>query len=632
MFKKIMHKKAKMVTYVMILFVCILALFGGLNIYNSCKIINDQVNSNLEFLADGIRKSSNRYFRAAQEEIEHCKNVLELTIATEDSRKITDKSNKYSTRQLNLINNYLNTQLSPILLYSTKHITGLNGIYFHFDYNLFDTKEFQGIWYIKSNKTNKYVRISNGYVSEMLPETRSDLKWYYLPKKLKRGVWSEPYIDSDLKVTMITYSTPVYIENKFLGIMGTDISLEELEKFLLQFKVYHNGKVYLLDEDKKIIFAPGYATKASSDTINNDLHNYLKTYSPKKILSPSEKEVSLIKSHNKIFAVTALYNGFIIVLEIPTKELYGEINKLVTTTSLSLLLAILISILIAIEAYAKIKRINEELMHKEKLISMGTMTAEIAHEINNPLGYIGCNIDTMKKFIAKFKLLIKAYEEVFNNMITKKTSAEDELECIEELKKQTKMDYVMESIDELIDETKDGLKKVSETVVNLKNFSKNDSHENKKEEDLASIINEAFIILGNKISKEIKVTAKYEDIPPVLCNKNQIKQVLVNMIENASHSINEKNPTEKEIIINLCKNGKYAQIEIEDNGTGIEKEKLNKIFDAFFTTKELGKGTGLGLSIAHDIIVNKHDGDILVESKKGKGTKFLIKLPYTTKK
>lgn len=628
MFQYITSKKNKLLTFSMIIFIFILGLFGGANIYNSCKILNDKVNSNFIFLTEGIKKSANRYFYTAESETEHCREIIKITVNNEKLKQIATVSHLYNENKIPYIGNYLKSTVAPILLYSAAQTDGLMGVYFDFDHELLKHKNVIGLWYIKSNDNKSFKLIDSGVSSSMYPETRDDLKWFYVPKKLKKGIWSEPYIDDDLKINMITYSTPVYSNNNFLGIIGMDISMDELRNFLLKFKIYNTGKIYLINKDNKIIFAQGHNPKDSTATINQNLYNYLDKISAKNIIM-LDKDIKLIKSSDKkLFAITSLYNGFILVLEVPENELYGEINKLISFTALSLILAILISMLIAIEAYARIKKINNELIHKEKLISMGTMAAEVTHEMNTPLGYVNCNIDTLKKFMDKIKTLLKSYEIGLNNIFNKKSSVEAETKYIDDLKSELKIDYVLESIDDLIDESKDGINKVSEIIKNLKRFSKNDSQDLKTEENLESIINNSIKILRNKIPSAIKIQTNFQNMPPLICYKNQIGQVLINMIENAYQSIEEKNDTDKKIIISAYKKGKNAHIEIEDTGMGIDKNKINKIFTAFFTTKARGIGTGLGLSVAYEIINNKHNGEILVESKKGKGTKFIIKIPY----
>lgn len=630
MFRKIKGKKVELLTYVMIVFVFIITAFGLLNIYKSCKIINNQANSNFVYLAQDVRERENDYFHTAEDETEHCKRAIEITIDKQKFYKILPYVPRYEEHKIPYIENYLSTVVSPILLYSTKHIQGLTGIYFDFDHELLINKDLIARWYVDRSLKGDFKLTENGPTSDMEPTTRPELKWFYLPKKLKKGVWSAPYTDADLKIPMITYSTPVYLDKTFIGVMGVDISMEEVKNFIYKFKIYNTGKAYLVDNNNKIIYAKGYGSLISTSAIDKKLYDFLDKASINKRIELNGEDVKLVKSENKkkLFAVTKLFNDFILVLEVPFKELYAETYKLIWFTSFLLAFAILISLLIATEAYVKIKRINNELIHKEKLISMGTMSAEIAHELNNPIGFLSCNMDTLKKFLDKIKTLIIYYEAALQNILLKKSSIEKEIEDINKQKEELKMEYVLESLDEIIEESKQGVKRVSNIVLNLKTFAKNDKIDAKSSESLEEIIDESLLLLHNKIKSDIAVKKNFSNIPNLVCNKNQLQQVFVNLLDNAIYSVEKKGRKDKKISITLYKKGKNAFVEIEDNGLGIEKNKINKIFDTFFTTKSHSEGTGLGLSVVHEIITKKHKGEISVESKPMVGTKFIIKLPY----
>lgn len=626
-----MSKKTRLVLCVVAIFVFILVVLGGTNIYKSSKMIESQINSNFIYLADEIAESQNEYFSSAEEEAERCRKVIELTINKQKLREIAPFAYNYNQYQIPYISDYLKTIVSPLLLYSTNHVDGLIGLYFNFNYEFLNHKELIGPWYVKDDHSNKFNLAYNGFVTDMFPVNDPKLAWFYNPKRLKKGAWTLPYKDRDLGSNMITYSTPVYLDKTFIGVVGVDISTNKVRDYICSIKVNGVGNAYLIDKNNKIIFSKNYASSTSTETVDKNLYNFLKNPSEINEIYIDKEKIKIIKSSSgkKLFAVTKLNNGFILVLDVPVKKLYEEINRLIAFMECSLLLAILISLLVAIEAYAKVKKINNELMHKEKLISMGTMAAEVAHEINNPIGYISCNLDTLRKFVQKIKDFIMGCENEVNKIFKKEVNYEDGINKIQDLKDELKINYVIESLDEIIDESKDGIKRVSDIVLNLKNFSKDDSKDNKSAESLEKIIDDSLLILGNKITKNnIQIIKLFGNIPPINCYKSQLKQVVTNMVDNAYYSLLEKGHENKKIIISTYKKGKNAYIEIEDNGTGIEKKKLDKIFDSFYTTKAKSGGTGLGLSIAYEIITNKHKGEILVESKKNLGTKFMIKIPY----
>lgn len=629
-FKKINQNKIELLIYVIVIFIFILVAFGFTNIYKSNKIIHEQVNSNLVYRVDTIKHEADDYFSKAEDSVEDIKELIKITIDKNQLDKIAPEVYKYDKNKIPYIQNYLNSIVSPALLYFAENSHSVMSIYFVFDHEYLKHKNVIGLWYIDPKLQGQFKPTDNGLTTTMYPVNRSDLEWFYKPKKLKRGVWSAPYIDEDIKTDMITYSTPLYLDKKFIGIVGIDVSMDKIKNFVYKFKLYKSGKAYLINKNNKIIYSKDYKPLTDTKLIDKNLHDCLGKTCIKDTIDLDNKEIRLIKSvsRKKLFAVTRLYNDFFLVIEVPIRELYSETDKLITFNVYSLILAILISALIAIETYAKMKKINNQLMHKEKLISMGTMAAEIAHEINNPLGYVNCNIDTLKKFIEKLKSFMFSCEVQFKKVLDNEINIETQIQNIHELKKEYKLNYVLESLDEIIDETKDGIKKVSEIVTDLKNFAKDDSQNVKTSEDLEKIINEALVILGGKISHDIEIIRNFAAIPPLNCNKNQLKQVLINMIDNACHSVNQKGRPNKFIKLSIYKENQDACIEIEDNGMGIEKSKLSKIFDSFYTTKDYGEGTGIGLTIAYEIITKKHKGKIFVESKKGSGTKFLIKIPY----
>lgn len=628
MFRKVINKKSNLIIVVIIIFVFILTLFGGLNIYKSCKIINEQVNANYVSDVNIIRKSFNNYFHDAEEATERCREMIQITIDNNRLKKIGPIAYKYNKHKIPYIQKYMESILAPTLLYSANHVEGLEGIYFDFNHEYLIHPDLIGLWYTRSNKDNKLKLIDNGKTSSMYPETRSDLEWFYIPKKLKHGVWSKPYTDSDLKINMISYSTPVYYADTFLGVIGIDISMEKIKDYIYKFDQYETGNIYLINNSNRIIFAKNFKLHESTNAIDKNLYNFINKEYINSKADTNLKTIKLLKSNNNLFATVRLYNGFILAVGVANEELYGELNKLIFFTSCSLILAVLISIWISLRAYRKVKKINEELLHKEKLISMGKMTAEIAHEINNPLGYISCNIDTLKKFLTKIKDFMLTCESEFKNPIENEEDLNERVSRIENIKADLKIGFVLGSIDETLDETKEGLKKVSEVVLNLKNFAKTYKQNIKTTENIEKIIESALTVLSNKIGSDIQIIKNFEDIPPISCNKGELEQVFINMIENALQSFDEKRITDKKITVSTYKKGKYACIEIKDNGKGIEKNNMKKIFESFYTTKTAGTGTGLGLSIAHDIILNKHNGEILVDSKKNSGTTFIIKIPY----
>lgn len=249
------------------------------------------------------------------------------------------------------------------------------------------------------------------------------------------------------------------------------------------------------------------------------------------------------------------------------------------------------------------RRSRDQLMQSDKLAAIGTLAAGVAHEINNPMGYISSNLNTMDRYAGILRQFIE------DNCEADKDDLEEIVEIIDDLKS-------------AIGESIDGATRVKDIVADLKSFSRVD-----KAEETFSDINEGIKstlnIVWNELKYHCKVETDFGDLPDIKCMPNQLNQVFLNLLINAGQAIKHKNG-----LIRICtyfdKNNIY--ISIKDNGEGISEKNLKKIFEPFYTTKEVGKGTGLGLSLVFDII-KKHNGDITVESEVSEGTEFVISLP-----
>jgi len=204
--------------------------------------------------------------------------------------------------------------------------------------------------------------------------------------------------------------------------------------------------------------------------------------------------------------------------------------------------------------------------------------------------------------------------------------ATDDFDVISQLKKmkrQLKFDFVLEDIEDLIGESKDGIERIAHIVRNLKSFSRAED-DTLKLTDLEECLEGSLSIAWNEIKYKAKVDKQYEPLPQIPCLPQQLSQVFVNLLVNAAQAIEDQGI----ITVITRREDNWAVVEIADNGSGISPENLERIFKAFYTTKEVGKGTGLGLSICHDIL-EKHQGTITVTSKVGEGTCFTIKLPIS---
>ncbi len=267
-------------------------------------------------------------------------------------------------------------------------------------------------------------------------------------------------------------------------------------------------------------------------------------------------------------------------------------------------------------AYKELKTTQSQILQREKMASIGQLAAGVAHEINNPMGFISSNIRTLSKYVNKLGSFITIQSDAIKDL----DAAETE-EAINEQRKKLKLDYVLEDVSQLIDESLDGAERVKNIVQNLKSFSRVDESENKMS-DINECIETTLNMVWNELKYKATISKEYGDIPEIRCNPQQLNQVFVNLLINAGHAIEDQG----EIRVKTWNGDGTIHISIGDTGCGIPADKIDRIFEPFFTTKDVGKGTGLGLSITYDIVKN-HDGDISVESEPGKGTTFTVQLP-----
>jgi PAS domain S-box-containing protein len=278
--------------------------------------------------------------------------------------------------------------------------------------------------------------------------------------------------------------------------------------------------------------------------------------------------------------------------------------------------------------------LREQLFQAQKLESVGQLAAGIAHEINTPTQYIGDNVRFLKDAFQDLKILLTNYERLLSaardNTLSRET-AQDVGEAVERVD----AGYLLEEIPKAIDQTLEGVTRVSTIVGAMKEFS----HPGAKEKvslDLNRAIGCTITVARNEWRYVADLETDFDpSLPPVACQPGEFNQVILNLIINAAHAIADvvqKGGPEKGTINVQTRNcPRWAEIRIQDTGTGIPESVRPRIFDPFFTTKEIGKGTGQGLSIARSVIVDKHNGTIHFETEEGKGTTFIIRLPLDGK-
>lgn len=276
------------------------------------------------------------------------------------------------------------------------------------------------------------------------------------------------------------------------------------------------------------------------------------------------------------------------------------------------------------------KELERQLMQAQKLESIGQLAAGIAHEINTPLQYVGDNTQFLKDAFGGLCRLLVGFNNLLAEVKQGNTMPERTAE-LELLVEEADLEYCLERVPQALDQSQVGLRNVAKIVRALREFS-HPSLAERAAIDLNRAVENTITISRNewKYAADLDTTLD-PNLPHVPCYGGEINQVVLNLIVNGAHAIAEANrsePTRKgRIHVSTRRDGDYAEIRVADTGTGIPEAIRQKVFNPFFTTKEVGKGTGQGLALAHSIIVTKHRGTLAFESEVGRGTTFIVRLP-----
>jgi two-component system NtrC family sensor kinase len=267
------------------------------------------------------------------------------------------------------------------------------------------------------------------------------------------------------------------------------------------------------------------------------------------------------------------------------------------------------------DALQQIEKTQHQVIQQEKMATIGLMAAGVAHEINNPMSFISCNINSLGKYMER----MREYQAALKIHLL--ACPDSSRQAIEEVQRKLKIEYILEDTISLVNQSLEGAGRVRNIVQALKNFSRIDQ----ADEELADIIQclESTInIVWNEIKYVATLQKDFGKIPKIKCYPQQLNQVFMNLLVNAAHAIAGMG----EITVRTWQDSTNIFISISDTGSGIPVDIQQLIFEPFFTTKEAGKGTGLGLPISYDI-VKKHGGDLMLASQLGLGTTFTVRLP-----
>ncbi len=269
------------------------------------------------------------------------------------------------------------------------------------------------------------------------------------------------------------------------------------------------------------------------------------------------------------------------------------------------------------KALTELGEAQSQIYQKEKMASIGQLAAGVAHEINNPMGFITSNLGALDKYVGRLTEYISAVDQALQQCDDATVDIP-----VQEARKRLKIDRILDDAHQLIAESQDGAERVRRIVQDLKSFSRVDQAETALvdlNESLETTINMAW----NELKYVAELQRDFGDIPEVRCFPQQLNQVFLNLLVNAAHALGE---TRGVITVKTEQEGAWVLVSVSDTGCGMSEEVQRRIFEPFFTTKEVGKGTGLGLSISYDII-KKHGGTLEVASDLGRGSTFMVRLP-----
>ena len=269
------------------------------------------------------------------------------------------------------------------------------------------------------------------------------------------------------------------------------------------------------------------------------------------------------------------------------------------------------------ELNVRLTAAQEKLLQAEKLASIGQLAAGVAHEINNPIGYVHSNLGSLQEYLHSLFALIEAYERALRSADPRAMIPE-----IDQTRSRLDIDFISRDLPQLMTESREGIERVTRIVRDLKDFSRSERDESWKLVDIHAGLESTLNIIWNELKYNTTLEKRYGTLPPVECLPSELNQVFMTVLINAGQAIGERGT----IRVETGHEDDHVWVEITDSGPGIPPEAQQRIFDPFFTTKPVGKGTGLGLSISYGIVA-KHHGRIEVDSAPQAGSRFRVILP-----
>ena len=456
-----------------------------------------------------------------------------------------------------------------------------------------------------------------------------DSRQRVLAQRSREGIPDKPFnLDTSVQgIDDSVYDTrePITVANEYFGEVQIGIDVTSVQSSLLQIRNWIIA-LALLEMVLVALFSFGLGTYLTSQlhSLRQGAKDMLKA-----IPTQSYRSVSIpIKGRDELSELALSFNTLVNTLAEEYENRSGaqdelrELNRSLENKVKERTQALSDKNAELENANKHLKETQQQLLQAEKMASVGQLAAGVAHEINNPIGFVSSNLSTLKDYLSLFQIMLDMAKKLHSDESIEALKARvDELQAFYA---QHDLDFIGEDVEPLIEESAEGLQRVSEIVKDLKIFSRVDSEESQRY-DLNHCLNTTLSMVNNKLKYICKVEKQFADLPKVYFNLGKLTQVFTNLLINAGQAI-EATGKQGVISISTKQEGDFVKVRIQDTGCGISQENLDQLFNPFFTTKPEGQGTGLGLSITYGII-QEHGGQIQVSSTPGEGSVFELALP-----
>ncbi len=279
-------------------------------------------------------------------------------------------------------------------------------------------------------------------------------------------------------------------------------------------------------------------------------------------------------------------------------------------------------------AYNKLQDQKNQLVQQEKLASIGLLAAGVAHEINNPVGFVKSNLQTLEDYTKSYMAVLNAHYGLTSAVKDgDDTQVQEQLSSVEALLQATDLDHIAQDGIDCIKESLSGIERIEEIIVNLSDFARSEDDDSRVLCDINDLIENTLKLVWNEIKYKCVIEKDYGELPQIYGRPGQLRQVFVNIVVNAAQAMD----SEGTLRIVTMQSDENVAVSFVDNGPGMDEETLSKLFDPFYTTKEVGSGTGLGLYVSHGIVAN-HGGTLAAVNNEKQGASFTVQLPIEMRK